>query len=85
MVPYLSILQIYAQLPEILVLTFKVTEITKLLENQLIIYKNTQNSFRSMPENFKHTNRPKEPKSNLHFVKNLTNRPKSMKNMGYYK
>ena len=26
------------------------------------------------------SNRPKEPKSNLHFVKNLTNRPESTKN-----
>ena len=54
---YLSILQIYVQLPKISVLTSQVTEIPKILRNQLIIYKNTGNSFRSMPKNFKHTNR----------------------------
>ena len=48
-----SKLRIYGSPSKIPNLISKVTEITNLLQNQLIIYKNTLKSFRSMPNNFK--------------------------------
>ena len=52
-----SKLQIYLTLSKIPDLISKVTEISKLDENPTYFYKITEITFRSMLENFKHTNR----------------------------
>ena len=76
----LSKFQIYGRLSKFTDLISQSTEITNLLENHLLFTKISLIHSAQCPKISNiliDSNRPKEPKSNLHFVKNLTNRPKS--------
>ena len=78
-----SKLQIYDDPSKIPDLISKVTKIPKIVRTNLLFTKISKIRSDQCPKISSipiDSNRPKEPKSNLHFVKNLTNCPKSTKN-----